>query len=390
MRLSCLQENLARGLSVVGRAVSPRSNLPVLGNILLATDEGRLKLAATNLEIGITCWIGAMVEDDGAITVPARLLTDFVNQLPAERIDMDLSVRTLMLNLKCARYDTNIKGIDANEFPPLPQAPDDAAIHIQGATLRKMINQVVFAAAADDSRPTLTGVLVRFEGDRLTMAATDGFRLALRSTSLAEEIPELVTGGLGKRDIIIPARTLIEVSRIIGIVPDGEKEFVAITVAENNNQVLFHMADVSVVSQLIDANYPAFEAIIPRQYSTRTAVDTAALLRALRLSSLFARDNNQLVRLQITPSPEGLPGTLTVTASSKEAGDNVSDLDALIEGEATEIAFNARYMLDILGAVDEPQIALETTKASKPGVLRPVGMGPEEFTCVIMPMYINP
>ena len=120
MRVSCLQENLARGLSIVGRAVSPRSTLPVLGNILVATDEGRLKLAATNLEIGINCWIGAKIEDEGAITVPARLLGEFVSQLPSERIDMDLSVRTLMLNLKCARYDTNIKGIDASEFPIIP------------------------------------------------------------------------------------------------------------------------------------------------------------------------------------------------------------------------------------------------------------------------------
>jgi DNA polymerase-3 subunit beta len=382
VRLSCLQENLARGLSVVGRAVAPRSNLPVLQNILLATDEGRLKLAATNLEIGITSWIGAMVEDEGGITVPARLLTDFVNQLPSERIDMDLSVRTLMLNLKCARYDTNIKGIDASEFPPLPEPAEDGATYVEGATLRKMINQVVFAAATDDSRPTLTGVHLRFDGDRLTMAATDGFRLALRSTRLGEEVPE-------KREIIVPSRALTEVSRIIGIMPDGDKQFVAITVSENNNQVLFHLPDVEVVSQLIDANYPNYEAIVPRDVNTRTVVDTSTLLRALRLASLFARDNNQLVRLQITPNPDELPGTLTVTASSKESGDNVADLDAIIDGGDAEIAFNARYLIDVLSTIDEPQVALETTKPSAPGVLRPVGVGPEEFTCVIMPMHIN-
>jgi DNA polymerase-3 subunit beta len=232
------------------------------------------------------------------------------------------------------------------------------------------------------SRPTLTGVFVRFDRDRLTMAATDGFRLALRSTGLAEEMPE-------KREIIIPARTLAEVSRIIGIMPEGDKQFVAITVSENNNQVLFHLPDVDVVSQLIDANYPNYEAIIPRDSITRTVVDTAALLRALRLASLFARESNQLVRLQITPNPDGLPGTLTVTGSSQESGDNVSDLDAIIEGDSAEIAFNARYLIDVLSAIDEPQVALETTKASAPGVLRPVGVGPEEFTCVIMPMHIN-
>jgi DNA polymerase III subunit beta len=217
VRVSCLQENLSRGLNIVGRAVSPRSTLPVLGNILLATDEGRLKLAATNLEIGISCWIGAKVEDEGAVTVPSRLLSEFVNQLPAERIDMDLSVRTLMLNLKCARYDTNIKGIDASEFPIIPTSDGADAIRIEADTLRKMINQVVFAAATDESRPTLTGVDARFNGNRLTLAATDGFRLAVRGTELATAVPE-------KTEVIIPARALSELSRIIGLLPKAEGE----------------------------------------------------------------------------------------------------------------------------------------------------------------------
>ena len=282
MRVSCLQENLARGLSIVGRAVSPRSTLPVLGNILVATDEGRLKLAATNLEIGINCWIGAKIEDEGAITVPARLLTEFVSQLPAERIDMDLSVRTLMLNLKCARYDTNIKGIDASEFPIIPTGSGDGAIRVEAGTLRKMINQVVFAAATDESRPTLTGVNARFMGSRLTLAATDGFRLAVRSTALAEPVRE-------KMEIIIPGRALSELSRIIGILPKTEGEFVEITVAEARNQILFHLPDVDMVSQLIDANFPNYEAIIPKSFATRTIADTQVMLRALKVANLFAR-----------------------------------------------------------------------------------------------------
>lgn len=382
MRVSCLQENLSRGLSIVGRAVSPRSTLPVLGNILVATDEGRLKLAATNMEIGINCWIGAQVEDDGAITVPARLLSEFVNQLPAERIDMDLSVRTLMLNLKCARYDTNIKGIDANEFPIIPMADGENAIKIQASTLRKMISQVAFAAATDESRPTLTGVLTRFEGDRLTMAATDGFRLALRSTTLPQPVKE-------RMEAIIPARSLSELSRIIGLLPDGEEQVAEITIAEARNQVMFHLPDVDMVSQLIDANFPPYEAIIPKTYATRTVVDTHAMLQALRVASLFARDSSHIVRFQVAPGANGTPGTLTLTATSAEAGDNLADLDAIVEGQDAEIAFNARYMIDVLNVVEEPQIALETTRSSAPGVLRPVGVGPEEFTCVVMPMHIG-
>lgn len=384
MRVSCLQENLSRGLNIVGRAVSPRSTLPVLGNILLATDEGRLKLAATNLEIGISCWIGAKVEDEGSVTVPARLLGEFVNQLPAERIDMDLSVRTLMLNLKCARYDTNIKGIDASEFPIIPTSDGADAIRIEAETLRKMINQVVFAAATDESRPTLTGVDARFNGNRLTLAATDGFRLAVRGTELAAAVPE-------KTEVIIPARALSELSRIIGLLPkvEGEAQMVEITIASARNQILFHLPDVDMVSQLIDANFPNYEAIVPKSFATRTIVDTQATLRALRVANLFARDSSNIVRFQMTPGHDGAPANLTMTATSAESGDNLANLDAIIEGPEGEIAFNGRYMLDVLNVIEEPQIALETTRASAPGVVRPVGVGPEEFTCVVMPMHIS-
>ncbi len=384
MRVSCLQDNLNRGLNIVGRAVSPRSTLPVLGNILLATDEGRLKLAATNLEIGIVCWIGAKVEDDGAVTVPSRLLTEFVSQLPAERIDMDLSVRTLMLNLKCARYDTNIKGIDASEFPIIPTSDGADAIRIEADTLRKMINQVVFAAATDESRPTLTGVDARFNGNRLTLAATDGFRLAVRGTELATTVPE-------KTEVIIPARSLSELSRIIGLLPktDGEPQMVEITIASARNQILFHLPDVDMVSQLIDANFPNYEAIIPKSFATRTIIDTQATLRSLRVANLFARDSSNIVRFQMTPGHDGAPASLTMTATSAESGDNLANLDAIIEGPEGEIAFNGRYMLDVLNVIEEPQIALETTRASAPGVVRPVGVGPEEFTCVVMPMHIS-
>ncbi|MFZ2486599.1 MAG: DNA polymerase III subunit beta [Anaerolineae bacterium] len=384
MRVSCLQDNLSRGLNIVGRAVSPRSTLPVLGNILLATDEGRLKLAATNLEIGISCWIGAKVEDDGAVTVPARLLSEFVNQLPPERIDMDLSVRTLMLNLKCARYDTNIKGIDASEFPIIPTSDGLDAIRIAADTLRAMINQVVFAAATDESRPTLTGVHARFQGKRLTLAATDGFRLAVRSTELATAVPD-------KIEVIIPGRALSELSRIIGLLPktEGDTPLVEIAIANARNQILFHLPDVDMVSQLIDANFPNYEAIIPKSFATRTVIDTQAALRALRVANLFARDSSNIVRFQITPGSDGMPGNLTMTATSAEAGDNLANLDALVDGPEGEIAFNGRYMLDVLSVIDQPQIALETTRASAPGVVRPIGVGPEEFTCVVMPMHIS-
>ena len=393
MRLSVLQENFSKGLSIVGRAVSSRSTLPVLGNILLSTDDNRLKLAATNLEVGVSCWLGAQVEDDGAITLPARLLTDWVNSMQPDRIDMEMVVRQMSMHLKCGRSESNIKGIDASEFPLIPTADGANALGLPAATLRKIIDQVAFAAAdaKDTSRPALTGVLAKFEGDRLTLAATDGYRLSVRRTLLPAAAPADIS-------IIIPARSLGEVSRISGEAdPDRPVE---ITVAPARNQILFRLFgrgegdkgafhQVDLVSQLIDAKFPDYHAIMPKGHNTRTVLDTAAFLRALKVASLFARDASDRVVFTITPGSDTLPGQITLRATSAEAGDNVSDLDALVEGVPIEVAFNARYMIEVLSVIDTPQVVLETTRSDRPGVFRPVGSGPEEFAHVIMPMQLQ-
>ena len=379
MRISVLQENLAKGLSIVGRAVATRSTLPVLSNILLETDNSQLKLSAMNMEIGINCWIGAMIEEEGATTVPARLLSDFVNSLPKERIDLELDAGKQNLHLECARYEANIRGIDASEFPIIPTHRRETGlpfVEVQPHKLRRMIEQVAFAAATDESRPTLTGVFTRFDHDRLTLAATDGFRLAVRSTLLEEP----VAGSVG---VIIPARALTELSRIIGAVDLGEEDGVDVTVTEARNQVMFHLPGVDLVSQLIEATFPDYTKIIPTSYNTRAIVDTAELLKALRVAFLFARDSANIVRLDITP---GDPGTIKLTASSAEMGDNEGMVDALVEGDPLTASFNAKFMIDVLSVIDTPQVMFDAVSATRPGVFRPVGAGNEEYTHVIMPM----
>ncbi len=401
MKVSCFQENLAKGLSIVGRAVSSRSTLPVLGNILLEAKDNQLRLAATNLEIGVNCWIGARVDDEGAVTVPARLLAEFVNSLPAERIDLELSVRTQTLHLQCARYEANIKGIDAAEFPIIPtvdngEGPEETAVVLEGSTialetggLRKMIDQVIFAAATDESRPTLTGVEVSFKGDRLAMAATDGYRLSVRSVELDQPFAEDLT-------VIVPARSLGELGRVIADA-DDEKP-VQVTVTQARNQILFRVwgkgtetrgafHQVDVVSQLIDARYPDYRAIVPKNHTTRTVVPTDSLLKAVKVAQLFARDNANIVRLGIQPGNGDGPGTLQLAAVSTEMGDNVNQLDAMVEGDDLEITFNARYLIDVLSQISEPQVVIETTQSNRPGTIRPVGMGTEEFLHVVMPMH---
>ncbi len=377
MKVSCLQENLAKGLSIVGRAVASRSTLPVLSNVMLATDNGRLKLSATNLEIGINCWVGAKVEEEGATTVPARLLTDFVNSLPPERIDMELSVRTQTLNTRCARFEANIKGIDAQEFPVIPTADDgERVIRLEPEALRQMIDQVVFAAATDESRPILTGVLTHFEGNRLTMAAADGFRLSVRSAPLSQPTDELI-------DVIIPARSLAELARI----SSDQEDLVEVVITPARNQILFHLRDVDLVSQLIEGRFPDYRQIIPTSSTTRTVLDTSGFLKAVRVSHLFARDSANIVRVEIAPGDELMPGHLTLAATSAELGDNVGQLDAAVEGAPIEIAFNAKYLIEVLSVIDAAQVALETTASSSPGVLRPVG--DDDFLHVIMPMHLS-
>jgi DNA polymerase-3 subunit beta len=380
MRVTCLQENLSRGLSIVGRAVATRSTLPVLSNILLSAEEGRLKLVTTNLEIGVNCWIGARIDDEGSITVPARLLTEFVNSMPPGPIDMELAVRTQTLHLKAGRFEANIKGIDASDFPLVPTADtlrDTAgAVHITLAadTFRSMIDQVTFAAATDESRPILTGVLAEFESDALNLAAADGFRLSVRRETTDMGLSSPV-------NIIIPARALDEVSRI----SSGQEDPVQVIITPARNQVLFHLDSVDLVSQLIEGKFPDYDQIIPKEYATRAVVNTQDLLKAVKVSHLFARESANSVRFHVVPGTELTPGHMTITATSAELGDNVGEIDASVEGNEVEIAFNAKYMIDALSATDSAEVALTTTVPTSPGVIRPADG--DDYVCVIMPMH---
>ncbi|MCX7839477.1 MAG: DNA polymerase III subunit beta [Anaerolineae bacterium] len=310
MKLSCLQENLAKGLSVVSRAVATRSTLPVLSNILLSAEQGRLKLAATNLELAITCWIGAKVDEEGAITLPARILNDFVNSMPPERIEMNLNVKNQTLHLKCARYNANIKGIDAQEFPIIPTAGDGKRISIEASTLREMIEQTTFAAATDESRPVLTGVLAKFEKDKVTFAAADGYRLSVRYAALSEPVASPIS-------IIIPAKALQEVARVSG----DQEDPIVIAVTENQSQVVFQLTNIEIVSQLIEGQFPDFARILPTSHATRTVVTTSEWQNAVKASSVFAREAMNTVRLSITPGNEMGAGRLTIAATSAEWGD---------------------------------------------------------------------
>lgn len=376
MKVTCLQENLAKGLNIVGRAVSPRSTLPVLGNVLLSVDNGRLKLSATNLEIVITCWIGATVHEEGSTTVPARTFSELINTLPQEKVELNLNKDTETLHVSCGRTQANIKGISTEEFPVIPSPDDNNRIRVEPAVLKQVISQVAFAAATDDSRPSLTGVSTTFDGNRLVMAATDGFRLSVRSAHIAGLVEKPFT-------TIIPARALNEVARII----TDDLEAVYISMPGGRNQIIFDMDNVLLVSQLIDGKFPDYAPIIPKVHNTRTVLQTSEFSKACRTADIFARESSNTARVAVEPGDGLSPAYAVIAATSKETGDNVAQIDAAVEGTPIEIAFNVKFMSDALSVIDTPQVALETTSPNEPGVLKPVG--DNDFVHIIMPMNFN-
>ncbi len=376
MKVTCLQENLARGLALVGRAVATRSTLPQTTHVLIRTDQGRLRLSGTNLETAITAWIGAQVEEEGAITVPARLLTEFVNTLPPERLDLSLGPKGKQLHLICGRYEATIAGGDPADFPPIPQVEEAASVRVDPQALRTAIAQVEFAAAADDTRPVLTGIHTLVEGDAITLAAADGFRLAVHHLPMDEEVGEKV-------EVVVPARAMRELYRLLA----DEEEPVLMMVNQARSQVLFRMRSVELVAQLIQGTFPNYSQLIPQDYKTRAVVNLKEFLQETRRAAIFARDGSNIVRLVIEAGEGGAVGKLVVTARAEELGEHRGELDALVEGEGARIAFNAKYLQDVLQVIDTAEVALETTSPTSPGVFRPVGRA--NYVHVVMPMFVQ-
>jgi len=381
MKITCLQENLSRGLAVVGRAVANRATLPVIHNVLLNVDQSMLKLSATNLEIAMTTWVGAKIEEEGSITVPARLLSEFVNSLPNDPINLQLDEGSGLLEISSGSSKAHINITDASEFPPIPTVDDGIAAEVDPFVLRSAITRVAFAAATEESRPVLTGVELKLDGSKFTMAAADGFRLAVHHGALLKPVPE-------EMSVIIPARTMNELNRLIS----DREEPVEILMTPAKGQVMFRIRGgdtVEIVSQLLQGTFPNYEQLIPQSYTTRAVMDLPTVLRAARTASIFARDGSNIIRMHLMPAEADTePPKVEISARSEEVGDNEDtvDLDE-IEGEEGKIAFNSRYLLDVLSVLERGKIALETTTSSSPGVFKPTDS--DDYIHVVMPMFVQ-
>jgi DNA polymerase-3 subunit beta len=379
MQLTIMQRNLKAGLSIVSRAVAGKSTLPVLGHVLLDARSGALKLVATNLEVGITHLVDATVEERGAVTLPAKLLSDIVSALPNDVITLTLNAKNQSVRLECGRFTTNIKGMDWEEFPSVPSVADrTGAIELDAGTFAAAVKKVAFAAAEDGTRPVLAGVYVRAKqikkDKRITLAAADGFVLATTSFSV-EELPF-------EGDFIIPARAMIEMALV------AEKTEGQIALISTGHQVTLSSATTEVVSRLIDGKFPDFERIIPTSHTTRAVAARTELDQAITLARPFAADTKNAIKVSFTPGAN-TAGSIVVSANADEIGGNTGAIEAEVTGAEMMIGLNVKFVEEVVDALGTPKIAIEATTALAPVVFRPADEGAMESLVVVMPMSLR-
>ena len=376
MRLLCLQENLNKGLSIVSRAVPSRTTLPVTQNVLITTDNGKIKLVTTNLEIAISTWVGAQIEDGGSVAVPAKLLSELVSSLPSEQISISNSNNSTGIEINCDKFNSQVNGTNPDDFPPIPTVNADVVATIDSKVFQDAITRVDVASATDESRPVLTGIKMELDGDNFTLAGADGFRLAVFKGKLLEKISE-------KYDFILPSRSLQEINRIIV----DQDEPITFSVTPSKNQAMFKLSNVEIVTQLVQGTFPNYSQLIPESFQTRTEVPVEEFQRAAKTASVFARDGSGILRLHINSPGNENPEKLSILSRSEEVGENESQIEAKVEGEDSKIAFNSKYLTDVLSVIKEEKVVIETTSPSSPGVIKPLGQ--ENYIHVVMPMFVQ-
>lgn len=377
MKISCTQENLNQGLFVVSHIASKNTALPILNNILIQAKENTIKLSATNLEIGVSCVVRGKTEADGDFTVQSKLLADYVALLPKERVDLSTQPKNQVLEVICKNHSTKIKGQLSTDFPLIPEIEKNKAAVLDYNDFRQALNQVVFAVSVSESRPEINGVLFNFVKDKLTLAATDSYRLAEKSINL-------ISGSqISDQSVIVPARTLQELQRILGSFKDpaaiSNIEEVKIYLAEN--QILFVLGEVELISRLVEGQYPDYQQIIPQQSNTKASLSVSEFINATKTASLFTRSGIYDVNLEFSPDKK----EIVVSSVNNQLGENISRLNAEISGDANTIVVNYRYLLDGLQNLEASQVEINVIDANSPCVLKPIGKD-SDYLYIIMPI----
>lgn len=363
MKLVCTKDNLKKGLFAVSRVVGVGNPLQVLNNILLKTDQGRIKLSSTNLEIGVNTWVGGKIEEEGSLTVPAKLINEYINNLPTEKVL--ISAKDTVLNLISENYHTNIKGLSSEDFPLIPQITEEAYTRVEAGELRDALSETIWAAASNETQPEISGISMVFDSEKLRVAATDRYRLAERTVSLKE-------GVKNPKEVIVPARTIGELYKILSI-SSGVVE-----VYFSETQVLFRVDETELISRLIDGTYPDYQQIIPKEFKTEAIVSREDLIHALKATSLFASESNN-VQVEVSEN-QGIK----VTASSAAAGENETIVAAKISGSSNSAMFNFRYLLDCLNNLKEPKVVFKMINDASPAMVQPEGRN--NYLYIVMPI----
>jgi DNA polymerase-3 subunit beta len=371
VKLSITQENLSRALGSVGRIVSNRTSLPVLSNILLTTDGNRLRLSATNLELGINYWIGAKIEREGSLTVPARLLAEFVSSLPHGNLELASSDTALTIHTE--HYESTLNGISAEEFPPIPSVDSKPSLVIDAATLKEALSQVVIAASLDEARPVLAGVYLYTEESTLYVVATDSYRLAEKQIELPSEPSEPLA-------VIVPVRTMQELIRLLNE-SDGDVELY-----RDENQVMFRSGEIELTSRLIEGQFPNYRQIIPKQAMTSFDIETSEFSKITKVASLFARESAGSLKLEIRAE-----GEVQLVSSDSEIGGSKASATCAVSGDDGEISLNARYLQDALSVIKTAGVTLAISGKLSACVISPIdpddtsGEG-ADYIHIIMPL----
>lgn len=367
MNITILQENLLRALTRVSRVVPVKPQLPIIANVLLQTEDGRLKVTATNLETTESVWVGAKMEKAGGICVSSRLLLELVSSLPQSNVQ--LIVKDAGLVVEAGNFHASIAGVSPGEFPQSNEKDSSYSSVLKKDELVGAISQVVFAAATDEGRPLLTGIRILDRGGETQFAATDGFRLSLKKISLKTKEP---------LDLLVPARALSEVVKV-SLEEKTEKEISISKLAQS--QLVFTIGDTQIHTRLIDGEYVNFEKIIPTRHNTRVLVDKALLLAATKSASIFARDNANIIKLHIENQ------TVTVSANASQLGENRVEVEAKVDGEGGEMALNSRFLLECLSNLPGEEILFEMTGSLNPGVFKPAK--DDSYLHIIMPVRVQ-
>ncbi len=364
MKFLATQENLLHGLSILGRPPIRHAGLPILQNILITAEENGITLMTTNLEIGIKTKIRGKVEKTGSFTLDSRIFGEYISYLPKETIEITLLGDEI--EIKTPKAQTRIKGLSADEFPLLPEIVESFEIEIKTEELKKALSQTLFAAAHDATRVELTGILFSFSPSRLTLAATDSYRLAEKHISVK------MKEGMPEKKIIVPVRSVMEMNRILS--GENTKLFVS------DNQIALKNEDTEFVSRLIDGNYPDYRQLIPERRNTKVITDRADFILATRSASLFCKSGMNDIHLVFHPDKK----SFVVSAINNQVGENISEVDAVVSGDENEIVLNYKYLLDGLSTIGTEEVILELIDKNNVGLLRPKDQS--DYLYLIMPI----